>query len=188
MTTLPTLILLSSSFAPLPAPLDQARRETPWLEALAAPPAAPIPPTPRPSPFAEGDLPWRLTAYSIVDGSRSFDGGVRRDSSLRTLSGITGELDLDGLLGWSGATLFADLQWLAGDDGSEDVGDLQAYSNIDFPEDRFQVSEVWYQQVFEEQHLRLKLGKIDANSEFAFVDSGGCATRHMGNRSVRGHR
>ena len=174
MTILTTLILLTSSVAPLPAPLpDSVQPKSPWLEALAAPHLAPVPPTPRPGPFAEGDLPWRLTPYSIVDGSRNFDGGVRRDNSLRMLTGITGELDLYGLLGWSGATLFADLQWIAGDDGSEDVGDLQAYSNIDWFEDRFQLSEMWYEQVFEAQHLRLKLGKIDANSEFAFVDSGG---------------
>jgi len=57
--------------------------------------------------------------------------------------------------------------------GSRDVGDFQGVSNLDYGKNGGQVAEVWYEQKLLDEKLRLKLGKIDANSEFFFPTMGG---------------
>ena len=52
------------------------------------------------------------------------------------------------------------------------VGDFQVYSNIDSP-DFVQVSEFWYERDLFEGFLAVRVGKQDANAEFAVVDLGG---------------
>jgi porin len=61
----------------------------------------------------------------------------------------------------------------AGDNATtDDVGDIQGFSNID-ADGRTQITELWYEQVFANELVRVKFGKMDANSEFDFVDHGG---------------
>jgi porin len=52
------------------------------------------------------------------------------------------------------------------------VGDFQTYSNIDAP-DFSQVSEFWYENTVMDDFLTFRLGRQDANAEFAVVDLGG---------------
>jgi carbohydrate-selective porin OprB len=79
-----------------------------------------------------------------------------------------------GLLGLSyqltkNTSVYGDLQFNRGKSGSEAVGDLQAYSNIDA--DNFSaIGELWIQYELPTLGLRLKLGQVDANNEFAYVD------------------
>jgi porin len=75
------------------------------------------------------------------------------------------------LFGWSGGTLNATFQSQAGPDGSMLIGDLQVFSNID-ADGRNQVSELWYEHVWEDTPWRVRLGKVDANTQFAFVENG----------------
>ena len=58
-----------------------------------------------------------------------------------------------------------------GRNASRDIGDIQAFSNIDAG-DRSQVGELWYEQWLFEKRLRFKIGRLDANNEFAFVEHG----------------
>lgn len=56
------------------------------------------------------------------------------------------------------------------------VGDTQFYSNIDSsprPADEFQVAEYWYEHSLANGDIIVKVGKQDANADFAFVDLGG---------------
>lgn len=113
-----------------------------------------------------------LEAGLTADLSKNVSGGVNPAGTFRHLFGFNTAFDLDKLAGLEGATFFLGFHTQEGQDGSEETGDLQAYSNID-SDDFTALYEVWYEQVFLGGDLRFKLGKIDANSEFAFVDFGG---------------
>jgi len=82
-------------------------------------------------------------------------------------------LATEPLFGFEGGTFFVDFQTQDGRHGTENlVGDFQGFSNIDAP-GFTALYELWYEQVFLGGRLRLKLGKIDASNEFAFVEHGG---------------
>ena len=51
------------------------------------------------------------------------------------------------------------------------MGDLQVFDKQNSAP-FLQVYELWYQQKLFEGKLRLKLGKVDANSEFSVIDNG----------------
>jgi porin len=55
------------------------------------------------------------------------------------------------------------------------VGDYQFFSNLDSSpkQDLDQISEYWYQHSFVDSLLWFKIGKQDANADFAYVDLGG---------------
>jgi carbohydrate-selective porin OprB len=81
-------------------------------------------------------------------------------------------LDLEALLGLSGTTFFVDAYHTAGDSLSALLGDWQVASNIDSdPVDV--LAELWLEQAGAGGAYRVKVGKMDVNSEFAFVDNGG---------------
>lgn len=79
-------------------------------------------------------------------------------------------LNTERLFGLPGGTAFVNVQQQHGQEGF-DVGDAQGYTNID-ADGRTQISELWYEQLLFGNKLRLKAGKIDANTEFAFVENG----------------
>jgi carbohydrate-selective porin OprB len=68
-----------------------------------------------------------------------------------------------------GAAALVQLQWLPGGNGSEILGDAQGFSNID-AEAMPVLGELWYEQRFGSR-VRAKVGRVDANSEFAYVDA-----------------
>lgn len=107
------------------------------------------------------------------DYSHNFQGGLKRGDALRHLVNFNIVLDTERLLGWKGGTFFAGAQTFGGENASEKLtGDLQGFDNIDSG-DFTQISEVWYEQKLLDDKLRLKIGKVDANSEFAYVEYGG---------------
>lgn len=114
---------------------------------------------------------FSFEAALIADLSKNISGGASKAGTFRHLFDFSVELDLGPIVGVEGVTFFADFQTKEGQDGSVETGDLQAYSNIDAP-DFTALYEVWYEHVFSEGGLRIKAGKIDANSEFAFVEHG----------------
>ena len=118
------------------------------------------------------DAGFAFEATLIADTSKNISGGVNAAGTFRHLFDFNVTVDLHLLAGIEGARFFADFQTKEGQDGSVETGDLQAYSNIDGP-DFTALYEVWYEHVFLEGDARIKLGKMDANSEFAFVDFGG---------------
>ena len=109
----------------------------------------------------------------ILDWSSILDGGIQQRSATRHLLDVNVNVDLETILGIDGATFFADFYSQAGPNGSQDAGDIQGFSNIDLDGDVDQLAELWYEQWLFDDHVRIKLGKVDANSEFAFVDTAG---------------
>lgn len=154
-----------------------------------AEPAGSPTPSLRSRPFADWDhatgdlfaLRPRLAELGLSIGgtytaefTSILEGGLHQRGSFRNLLTIDAEFDPEPLLGIRGGTLF--IQYLSVNPesgGSRDAGDLQVFSNIenDFHIDA--IYELWYEQSLFDDLIRLKLGKIDANTEFAFVEAAG---------------
>lgn len=108
-----------------------------------------------------------FSAGLINDTSNVVSGGLHERTTSRTLGMVGVEQSITEQ--W---LFHADAMILRGRNGSDDVGDIQAYSNID--ETRFsKIFEVWVEGNFDSLNLRTKVGRVDANSEFAFVEHGG---------------
>jgi len=83
---------------------------------------------------------------------------------------LTIDTEVIGL--WESGTFFLDFQQIHGRDISErHVGDIQALNNADAP-DRTQLAEFWYEHSRFDGKMRFKLGKMDANADFAYVEYG----------------
>jgi len=106
-----------------------------------------------------------------LDWSSPWSGGLRHRSSFSWLFDVNAAFDLQTLAGWDRSRAYIDFYSIQGRDPSQDVGDLQGVSNIQ-ADDTAQIAELWVETWFNEQ-FRLKVGKIDANSEFAFSEEGG---------------
>lgn len=132
--------------------------------------------------FATGDWGGARTNLEatgiVVTGSYTYDassvlrGGLRRGTVGRGLLdlGISG--DLEKLAGLGGASLFFGFHSHGGPNGSDYTGDVQAYSNVD-AQKFAQIAEVFYEQRLFGDGLRVKLGQVDANSEFAVAATAG---------------
>jgi carbohydrate-selective porin OprB len=131
-----------------------------------SPPASPSPPEPAASP------PVVVESSMTMDVSRNMRGGLEsRGAAVRHLTQVGLRVDSRSL-GWRGGTIYLGLQEHAGRPGGLFVGDAQGFSNID-AERRTHVGEFWFEQVFSEGKLRIKAGKVDANTEFALVENAG---------------
>lgn len=111
---------------------------------------------------------------NISEFSSVFDGGVNQKGSFRNLFTVDAEAEMEALIGLQGGTAF--IQYLsvnAEDGGSLDAGDLQGYSNIENADSLDVIYELWYEQLIFGDRVRIKAGKVDANSDFAFVDAAG---------------
>ena len=99
-------------------------------------------------------------------------GGIKTGGQYRQDLSLTIELNTSAAGWWSNGEFFAHYQFQHGSGITKKyVGDFQVLSNIDA--DNFdQLSELWYKHHFLDERLWLKVGKMDANSEFAFVDHG----------------
>ena len=108
-----------------------------------------------------------FSATIINDASSLVSGGIDETSAIRTLAAASAEIAIN-----DNFTFYADAAFLRGDNGTLDTGAIQAYSNID--EDEFsKIYEAWIEGNYQDKGLRFKLGQIDANTEFAFIDHGG---------------
>lgn len=67
-----------------------------------------------------------------------------------------------------GGTAFGQILWRPGPNGSALLGDTQGFSNID-AEPLLAAGEIWYEQRVLNQRVRIKAGRVDANTEFAAV-------------------
>jgi len=107
----------------------------------------------------------------LVDSSVVMAGGVRHGAAGRSLLDLDFTVDLERLVAIRGTTLFADFHHFRGRNGSDDVGDLQGISNID-AEPVTELAEAWIETHFASDRVRLKVGKVDANTEFDYVEAG----------------
>ncbi len=115
---------------------------------------------------------FSFSADLIQDVSANFAGGSRRGSVERSLVNVGLSADLDSILGLKGGSAFIGFHAHRGGNGSDLTGDIQAFSNIDAPHFA-RMGEVWYQQLLANDRVRVKVGGVDANSEFAVVEPAG---------------
>lgn len=120
----------------------------------------------------------RLDAAGIeVAGSVTWDwtapwrGGLRNRDSVGALLDVNITFDLEQLLGLSRTVVWVDCYSVQGRDPSDDVGDVQGVTNLQAP-DTDEIAEVWLETWLGDT-LRVKFGKVDWNSEFAFTEEGG---------------
>ena len=106
-----------------------------------------------------------------ADWAAAFHGDVPRRDSWCSLTDFNVAFDLETLLGWERTFVYFDAYLIHGRDPSNDIGDAQGLSNIQ-ADDREQLAEFWIETWFGD-HWRLKVGKVDFNSEFAFNELGG---------------
>jgi carbohydrate-selective porin OprB len=85
---------------------------------------------------------------------------------------LTLAIDGEKILGWKGSTGSVRLKQHINEFGDGDVVAAQLYSNIDACS-KTMLYELWLEQRLFGEKLRLKGGKIDANTEFAVVEGAG---------------
>ena len=102
---------------------------------------------------------------------------TRRRTNFRSNLDIVLNIDLEAMGLWDGGRLFIYGQNLAGT--LHPLGEIQLFSNIDStisvterPEFTT-IAEYWYEQYFLDDTVRFKIGKQDANADFAYTDLGG---------------
>jgi porin len=106
-----------------------------------------------------------------LDWSSVWTGGASNRASTRSLLDFNATFDFEKLASVKGGTFFVDL-YSTDMRGLDDAGDFQGFSNITTDENDDQIGEVWYEQWLFDKVLRIKAGKVDASTEFAFVNAG----------------
>ncbi len=86
-----------------------------------------------------------------------------------TTSSLTA--DLGTIAGLPGTTAFVSHQWKRGANGADSIPLAQGFSNIDNA-DFGKIYEAFVETQFERWPVRVKVGQVDANTEFAAVDGG----------------
>ncbi|MEX0776442.1 MAG: carbohydrate porin [Phycisphaeraceae bacterium] len=110
--------------------------------------------------------------FVIVDWSKNVRGGLDTEgSATRELFSFNATIDLTKLLGLPSGKFYVDLHHQAGQNGSDEVGDYQFVGNWD-ADGLTQISELWFEYEFFDGLVRTKIGKVDANWEFACTELG----------------
>ena len=109
---------------------------------------------------------------SVTEWART-SGGIDDRWAFRYLLDLNVGFDLGTLVGLDGGTVFAAFQNANETVGQPWSGAYQVTSNIAIDGSITQLSEVWYEQLLFDDSFRVKLGKVDANSEFAYITSAG---------------
>ena len=107
--------------------------------------------------------------FSVTaDYSKNFMGGVdTNNDAFRNLFDARLTFDTQPLFNLKGGTFSVDFQNQNGRNGSDELtGDAQGFDNAD-ADGRTQISELWYEQKLAQDKIRIKIGKVDANTEFA---------------------
>ncbi|MGH7984964.1 MAG: carbohydrate porin [Candidatus Binataceae bacterium] len=120
----------------------------------------------------QNDGIW-LGATWVMEGFQNFRGGIDTEPTVMasTTTAHVG-LDLHKLFGWPGGEVYLDLQDHGGRNPSHLlVGDLQIFDKFNSAP-FLQIDEFWYQQELFAGALRVKIGKVDANTEFSVIDNG----------------
>ena len=112
-------------------------------------------------------------ATLMLEGFRNFRGGIDATQAVgATTFDLNLALDTERLLHWHGGEFYVDLENHAFRNPSTAlVGDLQIFDKQNSPP-YLQILEIWYQQKLFDDKIRVKIGKVDANTEFSVIDNG----------------
>lgn len=109
---------------------------------------------------------FTLGFQAYLEGNSVLDGGLRRRTSMHALWDLTTTFDLDRIAGWKDTQLVMEAYAIGGQNPSENVGDAQYFSDISAPEVS-EIAQLYVEKWFAGRTCRVKLGKMDANSDFA---------------------
>jgi porin len=114
-----------------------------------------------------------MDARLALEGFMNFAGGLRDGAATgSSTADLSLAVQTPEALHWPGGELYLDLEDHAGRDPTTAlVGDLQVFDKLNSAP-YLQLFELWYEQVFFGNALRLKMGKVDCNSEFSVIDNG----------------
>ncbi len=114
-----------------------------------------------------------IEASLVLEGFKNFRGGLRTTTLVGASTfDLSLALDTEKLLNWKGGKFYVDLEDHAGRNPSQVlVGDLQIFDKLNSAS-YLQCFELWYEQKLFDSRLRLKIGKVDANTEFSVIDNG----------------
>ena len=113
-----------------------------------------------------------LNAQLVLVGFENSQGGIRTGAVDASTFDLNLALDTEKAFQWAGGLFYVDLDDHAGQNPSALLtGDKQIFDKLNF-RSYVQIFELWYQQRLFNDWLRLKLGKIDANTEFSVIDNG----------------
>jgi porin len=154
------------------------------------PPAASVAP---PEPSSEGNDFWSrdtltgdwgglrkqmedkgvsVGAMWVGQGFRNFLGGIHVGNTGASTLDLNITFDTEKLVGWAGGKFYVDFQDHAGPDPSLNlVGDVEKFTKLNWTPFT-QIAEIWYEQKLFGDKLRLKIGKVDANTEYSVIDNG----------------
>ena len=119
---------------------------------------------------------WGLSAEGTwtFDSSVLLSGGVNRGATAnRNLLELRLIADTEKLIhpDWKGGNFTFKFQNFRGEHGANDTGDAIFYDNIDNPFALSQLAVAYYEQKLFDDRVRIKIGKVDANSEFNVTES-----------------
>lgn len=117
---------------------------------------------------------FEFHGFLKTEASTDFHSGFTGDGTdTRSLLETSVMLDLDKFMQWKGGRVSASFHDYFGTNATNAlVGDVQGFSNIDArPMNR--IYELWFEQSFHRGKVRIKVGRIDANTEFAYVENAG---------------
>lgn len=113
-----------------------------------------------------------LHSTMIYDWSKEFEPEEPQAGFGRYSFDITVPIDGKKLFGLSGSDAMLRVRHHLNNFGEDDMGENQLFSNIDAAP-RTMLYEAWIEQRLFSEKVRLKFGKIDANTEFAAVQTAG---------------
>jgi porin len=114
-----------------------------------------------------------IDASIVLEGFNNFRGGLRTSPVVGASTfDLSLTIETEKLLNVPGGKFYVDLEDHAGRNPTTVlVGDLQIFDKLN-AKPYLQIFELWYQQKLFDDILRLKVGKVDANTEFSVIDYG----------------
>lgn len=113
-----------------------------------------------------------IGAELVLESFDNFVGGKHTGATGASTFDLSATVETDRLFDLPGGEFYVDLEDHAGRDPSAALtGDIQVFDKLN---DRpyLEIFELWYQQKFFNGKLRVKIGKVDGNTEFAVVRNG----------------
>jgi porin len=146
-------------------------------------PPAPVTPsgdTPGLAPPVDSKVPsidW-LSDRGITPGlwfygtfGKNLQGGAdTNDELFDHVLDVSLTFDMEKLVGFDGGTFVISFETNGGDEFYKEIGDFGGSSDVSAPQ-RDQINEVYYQQQLLDDTLRIKVGKMDVNYEFAIANA-----------------
>jgi porin len=114
-----------------------------------------------------------FSATLQAEGFDNFQGGVHTQPQVgSTTFDLNLAVDTEKLLHWQGGEFYVDLEDHAFRNPTTALtGDLQGFDSLNSPP-YLQIFEIWYQQLLFDGKIRIKIGKVDSNTDFSLIDNG----------------